>query len=59
MEKLTKNSFSPPGTNLSGSLANVVKTRQSVYGLKKGISPKPAHGHVCTITGMSVLPVVF
>lgn len=59
MEKLTKNSFSPPGTNLSASLANVVKTRQSVYGLKKGISPKPAHGHACTITGMSVLPVVF
>lgn len=59
MEKLTKDSFSPPGMNLSGSLADVVKTRQSVYGLKKGIAPKPAHDHVCTITGMSALPVVF
>ena len=59
MEKLTKHSFPPPGMNLSRSLVDIVQTRQSVYGLKKGIAPKSAHDHVCTISGMSVLHVVF
>lgn len=58
MEKLTKHSFPPPRMNHSKSLVDV-RTKQSVYGLKKGIVPKPAHAHVCTISGMSGLHVVF